>query len=111
VPTIERAGPPAPLYPALEAALADRGSTDADRLATAIGYSRQGLDALRAGHTKPTRELQLRIAAIVGIPADELFVPNPAVAYVIGTAVEQGVGEVVTDPASYRRTRAILRAA
>jgi len=110
VPTIERAGPPAPLYPALEAALAE-GPIDADRLATAVGYSREGLDALRAGETVPTRELELRIAAIVGIPADELFVPDPAVAYLIGTAVEQGEGEIVTDPASYRRTRAILRAA
>lgn len=108
--TTDREGPAAPLYPALEAALAE-GSIDADRLATALGYSREGLDAVRTGDTKPTRELELRIAAIVGIPADDLFIPNPAVAYLIGTAVEQGVGEVVTDPASYRRTRAILRAA
>ena len=51
----------------------DRGELSQDRLARAVGITRQTIVALEAGRYAPSLELAMRLAAALHCPLEELF--------------------------------------
>ena len=51
----------------------ERGEISQDRLARAVGITRQTIVALEAGRYAPSLELAMRLAAALHCPIDELF--------------------------------------
>ena len=51
----------------------ERGEISQDRLARAVGITRQTIVALEAGRYAPSLELAMRLAAALQCPIDELF--------------------------------------
>ena len=54
---------------------AERGLTQ-EQLSTAIGVSRQAINALETERHAPSLDLAYRISAALGLPVEDIF-PNP----------------------------------
>ncbi len=55
----------------------DRGEMTQQELADRIGVTRQTVNAIELGKYSPSLEVAFRIAAVFGVPLDEVFQHDP----------------------------------
>ena len=80
------------LYPRLAALLAERDLSHRD-IAVPAGVTTHAITLIVRGRMRPSADLKERIAAVLGVPVDEVFAISPAVLEVMALARERGLGD------------------